>query len=205
MTDWKEYKNLGPFKIEKSTADLRYNVGDAIVDGRNPVWSIHEKVGNPITPTHTPCGYWNGILDIVDLFARITSRPYPVEGVDETESKGCIIISVNYTNQTYYIPSEASESYGTGLISGNLGQSFFLIGYLMATEASESYGVSLLSGSLGIAFILVQYNISPEAAESYGVNLIGGNLGIVLIIVNYNIVHEATESYGTSLIGGSLE
>lgn len=73
MTNWKDYKGLGPFKFEKTLAGTSYNTGDAIVSASNPVWSIEDNRGVSITPTHAPCGYW---------FSDLKGIPYIIEGLD---------------------------------------------------------------------------------------------------------------------------
>ena len=205
--DWKTYKNPGPFKIDKTLAGTRYNTGDAIVDVNHPVWDLKDKSGIPITPTHDPCGYWNNVLDLIDPFTGVTSRPYPIEVFEATESLGATLISMRYTNQTYNsgLP-EGVESYGAPLVGGNLTQTFFLVSYTSgAAEGVESLGASIITGNLGVAFILKVYsNYQSEATEAYGASLISGDLGVGITIVSYSMLPEATESLGSTVIGGSL-
>jgi hypothetical protein len=62
MPNWKTYKGEGPWEFSKSQAEYKYNVGNAIKNGGEPVWDINATTGIPITPTHFPnCGMWNGI------------------------------------------------------------------------------------------------------------------------------------------------
>jgi len=55
---WKDDKNLGPWAFTKQPNKPSYNEGDHIATYANPVWSMEEGSNVPITPTHTPCGYW---------------------------------------------------------------------------------------------------------------------------------------------------
>lgn len=55
---WKDDRNLGPWAFTKQSNKLSYNEGDHIAPYNNPVWSMAEGSNIPITPTHTPCGYW---------------------------------------------------------------------------------------------------------------------------------------------------
>jgi|GEM_PF-4064118 len=55
MTSWKVHKT-------------KYNEGSKITTSDNPVWDCPTQGAKPVTPTHTPCGYW---------FNKSIRRAYP--------------------------------------------------------------------------------------------------------------------------------
>jgi len=57
MTDWKTYIGETPWTAEKQTR-IAYNEGDHIATYENPVWTMDDPTGVPITDTHLPGKYW---------------------------------------------------------------------------------------------------------------------------------------------------
>ena len=202
MANWKDYKDLGPFNFEKTLAGTSYNVGDAIVSVSNPVWSMEDKRGIPITTTHAPCGYWNNTLALIDPFERVTSRPYPIEHFDYFESLGATLESGEFRTiyKTYIIPIEAFEAIGASIQSGELRDVFKE--YSMVPEAFESLGAVLNSGELKSIFVEYTDGL-PEAFESLGANLQSGVFKKILITYT-NGLPEAFESLGATIQSGSL-
>lgn len=63
MPNWKTYKGEGPWVFSKTQAEAKYNIGNAIKDAGDSVWSLDDSTrGTKVTPTHHPnCGMWNGL------------------------------------------------------------------------------------------------------------------------------------------------
>jgi hypothetical protein len=200
-SNWNFEKPDWRLKFEKTTADNRYDEGDRITDSGNPVWSM-DKTGIPTGNKHDPCGYWVA-GPLVNPFALITSKIYPIEVIEASESLGAILTDMRYSNQSYGF-IEATESLNSSVTGGSLYQDFFLVTYSMLPEATESLGASVTGGSLELGFVLVTYSMLPEATESLGANLTGGELRKALITYS-NYPPEATESLGASITGGSLD
>jgi len=57
MADWKTAQ--APFKIIPVVNKTISNEGDKLATITNPVWKDAGQGNKPITPTHTPCGYWH--------------------------------------------------------------------------------------------------------------------------------------------------
>lgn len=150
--------------------------------------------------------FFAGLLQIP--LVQITSKIYPIEVIEASESLGAILINMRYSNQIYITLPEATESNGANVTGGDLYQDFFLVIYTnYPPEATESEGASITGGYLGLAFILVTYsNYPPEATESLGSSVTGGDLYQDFFLITYsNYLPEATESLGASITGGSLD
>ena len=59
---WKKDKDSGPWDFTPTFANNQYNEGNKIATSADPVWTLDDKDGTPITPKHTPCGYWTSFL-----------------------------------------------------------------------------------------------------------------------------------------------
>jgi len=80
MVDWKTYKGQTPWGIVPVTNKKSYNEGSKIATSEHPVWDYPTQGATPITPTHTPCGYWKVLtpptsLEFSILMAYINNSP----------------------------------------------------------------------------------------------------------------------------------
>lgn len=66
-----------PFNIDPITNKRIYNIGSELKTSANPVWHYPTQGAEPVTPTHSPCGYWyRGDAEVV----LPPTPPAPEEG-----------------------------------------------------------------------------------------------------------------------------
>lgn len=116
---WQDCKDSGPWPFDPQADKPCYNIGSGIACNDNPVWSMEEGSGIPVSPVHShSCGYWTSMPaeslegTEVNIYGLFVSFPH------------CEIYSVLFDGETlayvnsYYAPSESLT--GLAQYDGNL-------------------------------------------------------------------------------------
>ena len=123
----------------------------------------------------------------------LTSRPYPIEDIQESESTGGSVAP------DFFVFSEATDSGGGTVVSGELRSSLTLI--VAGAESADSAGGAVVSGSFKAG--LITYTRYPaESADSAGGSVLSGSFRAGLISYT-RYPAESADSLGGTVIGGS--
>lgn len=135
----------------------------------------------------------------------LTSRPYAVEVVEETEAVPAIITDIRYTNQSTGC-TEATDANGPLITAGLLEQTFFLVEYdNYPTEATDANSPAITNGNLYDASSPIIPYSYEEATDANVPSITAGLLVQTFFLIDYtNYPAEATDAMPPTITGGTL-
>ncbi|WP_043767484.1 hypothetical protein [Algiphilus aromaticivorans] len=136
----------------------------------------------------------------LDKLEYLTSPPYPVKVIEESESGGALVVK----GRVIQPPIESAESAGAALVQGELRSK--VQSFDAGMDEAETFGAHIESGLLEQTFFLRELDAGVDEAESGGASIQSGALGNVFNLIEYELPNpEEAESAGAHIASGSLE